>query len=186
MPLINVGTKEENTGCSERFLFHLSWSCSRSQCRTFKPAPAKLSRLRNTACVHRFWKLKLNLEVKFLFILFVFWHMCSVCQCAGCAMTGLYRCGTTGRTLSTLHSSCRQVVLDRENNQSWARDNSVATMWPCFQGKKLLLLLLLRSYRYSCRCISGPACKAKIVINKVDFLSLLVTLKSTISWADLK
>ena len=27
--------------------------------------------------------------------------------------------------------------------QSWARDNTAATMWPCFQAKKLLIIALL-------------------------------------------
>ena len=44
-------------------------------------------------------------------------------------MTGLYRCGTTGRTLSTLHSSCRQVVLGRENKRiSLLENNSSITV----------------------------------------------------------
>ena len=28
-------------------------------------------------------------------------------------------------------------------NQSWARNNSVATMWPCFQGTKLFVIAIL-------------------------------------------
>ena len=41
LPFINVGTKEENS--FQNVFFYLSWS------RTYPQAPAKMSRLRNTA-----------------------------------------------------------------------------------------------------------------------------------------
>ena len=78
----------------------------------------------------------------------------------------IYFRGTTA--LVALHTALTQRV---SNPQSWARDNTAATTWPCFQDKKFLVIaywlialflcslwLLHRETdpRNICRIFSGP------------------------------
>ena len=81
-------------------------------------------------------------------------YLCCFSLCHGTIFIFLFqwlRCGSVSSQYRPPEAAPGRGIFLRSGlspiqlyKQSWARDNSVATMWPCFQGKKLFVIAILR------------------------------------------